>query len=326
MSITKKQLISEVGKGPARFGGFENEISLAEQLKSLPLDRVQDFAQLTIDCEEVGIQRKFTPSQILRVGKYTIFDRKQSISILKRMDPRNLNITAKELETQLLSKTLFPLPSLKANDAQDMFYMRPSRYVPGQTSVRAIIANLIYVMDTFYDQHRDSSRKMGFIANMNDWTMENFSISYCMHFMEALQGAVAPVSVGLFLIVNPPSWFDKVWKIMKPMLAASFRKKVHMIKETDLSRFLKPGFEKYIPNEFNAGLAKVDDLVRDFVAYRKFIEQKTGCRTESKENKSLLVPRRSNHSSRRNSVDGGKYVHDSSTTFSEPSFNSFHSD
>jgi hypothetical protein len=79
-------------------------------------------------------------------------------------------------------------------------------------------------MDHFYERHRDTTRKLGFIANMKDWTMDNFSMDYCFQFMQALQGTKGPVKVDLFLIVNPPKWFDKVWNIMKPMLSTAFRK------------------------------------------------------------------------------------------------------
>merc|ERR1711933_631799 len=92
-----------------------------------------------------------------------------------------------------------------------------------------------------------------------------------MNFMAMLQGRV-PVRVRLFLIVNPPSWFGKVWSIMKPMLAADFRKKVHMIKDNKLSEFLEDGFEKYLPDEIASGTASSDAIVSDFVTYRKFVE------------------------------------------------------
>jgi hypothetical protein len=39
-----------------------------------------------------------------------------------------------------------------------------------------------------------------------------------------------------------PGWFDKIWSIMKNMLAADFRKKVHMIRESQLPDFLADGY------------------------------------------------------------------------------------
>lgn len=90
--------------------------------------------------------------------------------------------------------------------------------------------------------------------------------------MQALQGATTPVRVTHFLIVNPPSWFGKVWKIMKTMLSAEFQKKVQMIPECSLSNFLAPGYENFLPDEMATGEAPTEELVRDWVTYRKFIE------------------------------------------------------
>ena len=86
-----------------------------------------------------------------------------------------------------------------------------------------------------------------------------------------LQGRV-PVRVRMFLIVNPPSWFGKIWAIMKGMLAADFRKKVHMIPDSEVSKFLAPGFETYLPDEMTKGLADTDAMVKDFITYRKALE------------------------------------------------------
>ena len=112
-------------------------------------------------------------------------------------------------------KTLFPVPGLKTKHGHDMFYMRPSRYIPSQTSTKKIIDNLAYVMHTMLSRNSHSDTYgIGFLANMDDWTMKNFDVDYCYQFMMTLQGYVIPVRVQLFLIVNPPSWFDVIWKIM----------------------------------------------------------------------------------------------------------------
>lgn len=99
-----------------------------------------------------------------------------------------------------------------------MFYMRPSRYFPNKTSVKTIIDNLCYVMNTMLDNDEFAQKEgIGFIACMDDWKMKNFDVKYCLQFMLALQGFMIPVKTQLFLIVNPPSWFGGIWKIMKPM-------------------------------------------------------------------------------------------------------------
>ena len=157
-----------------------------------------------------------------------------------------------------------------------MFYMRPSRYIPSETSTKTIINNLAYVIQSM--QSRSSyaeTHGIGFIANMDDWTMSNFDIQYCYQFMFMLQGYVIPVKVQLFLIVNPPSWFGKVWKIMKRMMIPSFRKKVKMITHNQLDKYLQDDYLTYLPNDGmdNIGQVNVDELVEDFITYRTYVDE-----------------------------------------------------
>jgi len=166
----------------------------------------------------------------------------------------------------------------KDTTIKSFFYMKPSRFTPRETPTSGIIANLLYVMDSldrFTDPNASrSNHKIGFIANMNDWTMKNFPVDYCLQFMEALQGKMGPIKVDLFLIVNPPSWFDKVWQIMKPMLSSKFRAKVHMIHQDKLEKYLAKGYEKYLPQELANGQVDVASHVEDFIQYRKYVEKR----------------------------------------------------
>merc|ERR1711862_412624 len=121
------------------------------------------------------------------------------------------------------------------------------------------------------EKEKPCTEGIGFVANMDDWTFSNFSTSYCLNFMKLLQGRV-PVRVRLFLIVDPPSWFGKIWSIMKRMLAEDFRKKVHMISSDRLGEFLEEGYEKYLPDDIKGGKSETEAMVSDFVTYRKFVE------------------------------------------------------
>jgi hypothetical protein len=60
---------------------------------------------------------------------------------------------------------------------------------------------------------------------------------------------------------------------MKPMLAPAFRKKVKMIPEQDLHRYLQEGYQTYLPDAMESGKANTDDLVEDFVTYRKYLDE-----------------------------------------------------
>jgi hypothetical protein len=154
--------------------------------------------------------------------------------------------------------------------------MRPGRYFPKETAVTTVIDNLVYVMECMLDNEQTCTDGIGFVANMTDWQMTNFTVAYCLKFMLNLQGRCVPTRVGLFLIVNPPSWFGSIWRIMKPMLSVDFRKKVHMISLDDLSQFLAPGYEHFLPDDIYGGKAPTESIIQNFIAERKIIEHSTG--------------------------------------------------
>jgi hypothetical protein len=101
--------------------------------------------------------------------------------------------------------------------------------------------------------------------------MENFNFDYCYQFMRTLQGKF-PVRVRLFLIVNPPGWFGKIWNMIRPLLAADFRKKVHMIPESELPTFFPDLFTMMLPDDADTGQAPTDKMVADFISYRLHVE------------------------------------------------------
>ena len=195
---------------------------------------------------------------------------KLMVKLLK--NDRYVKLSVSSLNAQLRSKTLFPVPGLKTSDGHDMFYMRPSRYFPKETSTKTVIDNLVYVMNTMLEKEKSQKDGIGFIACMDEWKMKNFEVNYCYQFMMALQGAMAPVKVQLFLIVNPPAWFGAIWRIMKPMLIPSFRRKVKICNEKDISKYLKSDYQKYLPDDMKSGTVPTDKLVADFIAYREHVE------------------------------------------------------
>ena len=272
-SIYELELFASLGEGPMSFGPVCRGKTIQQELRNCKTPIVQKIIELKLACETADLDKTFTDEQIFRVATYKGFSVHKSVRLLKNMDPRFINTTCRQLEDQLRTNTLFPLPEVRSDGIDSFFYMRPSRFVPKATPTSTVIANLTYVMDSLYERHRDYQHKIGFIANMKDWTMNCFSVDYCFAFMQVLQGHTAPANVDLFLIVNPPAWFDTVWKIMKPMLVPSFRKKVHMIPEDKLKDFLEPGCESYLPNEFECGTASVATLVEDFISFRKYVEE-----------------------------------------------------
>jgi hypothetical protein len=150
--------------------------------------------------------------------------------------------------------------------------MRPSRYFPKKMSASSVINNLIYVMDCMLEREESQRDGIGFVANMEGWTMSNFQVNYCYKFMMGLQAKKTPTRVQLFLIVNPPAWFGNIWSIMKSMLSEEFRKKVHIVSHDGLKKYLVPGYEKMLPDDMIFGKQDTDKIVKDFIVERRQLE------------------------------------------------------
>jgi CRAL/TRIO domain len=101
--------------------------------------------------------------------------------------------------------------------------------------------------------------------------------------MSLLQNKI-PVRVNVFLIVNPPKSFGRIWNLTKPLLEKSFRDKVKIVQNTnDLSKYLAKGFLDFLPDDFEGvGLASTNTMVKDYVTYRIAVENELGhCRDVS---------------------------------------------
>eukprot|EP00797_Seminavis_robusta_P027170 Sro505_g156210.3 (179) ;mRNA; r:48009-48545 len=62
---------------------------------------------------------------------------------------------------------------------------------------------------------------------------------------------------------------------MRPMLAPSFRKRVKMIPESKVSKYLMdvPDLSNYLPDDMKTGKANTCAMVQDFISYRQYVEQ-----------------------------------------------------
>jgi hypothetical protein len=56
------------------------------------------------------------------------------------------------------SETQSPVPRLKTRGGHGMFYMRPIRYVPGETPTKVIVDNLVYAMNSMVETEHNSRR------------------------------------------------------------------------------------------------------------------------------------------------------------------------
>jgi len=265
-----------LGDGPMRFHPI-SERTLSAQIDTLAKDERACFDELKARWNKKQNRgHEYSDKLILRFARCSPglkkFNADASFKVMESFDPRYLSLTADSLESQLRSQTLFVLPEVQSIDGHDVFYMKPARYFPKKTSTAQIIDNLVYCMQTMAEtKEKSDAEGIAFLANMDDWSFTNFSISYCHEFMMVLQGRI-PLRVRMFLIVNPPWWFGRIWSIMKGMLSKDFQKKVAIIPESDLGTYLASDYKKLLPDEMKCGEANTDKMVNDYIAYRKYVE------------------------------------------------------
>ena len=213
-----------------------------------------------------------TDEQYLHFARTANYDEGAALTLLRESKRRMLGLTCAEMEQQLNSKTIFIIPGLQSREGFHVFYMRPSRYFPRQTKTSTVIDNLAYIMKAMLERERSSTDGIVFMANMAGWEMSNFSMNYCLQFMKCLQAEHFPVEVRKFLIIDPPSWFDKIWSIMKKMLTPSFQKRVHIIPNSQLDVYLGDGYRTYLPDDMADGQNSTEEMITDFIEYRKHVE------------------------------------------------------
>lgn len=246
-----------------------------EQLSILPSPYRITISTLKRNWEQGG-HGGFPDEWYLRFAKCspgTPYDYKSAWKVMKNFDRRYLNLEIESMEIFLKSKIIFPCRGLKDRFGHCMFYMQANRFSPREAPVDSAIDNLIYVMNCMMEDEQMSSRGIGFIMNMSDCKMHHFSVSYFHRMMMAVQGRKVPTRVEMFLIVNQPSWFSKMWgPVVKPMLHKDFREKTQRITFNDLNKVMAPGFENFLPSEIDCGKGNSDLMVRDFIEGRKVIE------------------------------------------------------
>eukprot|EP00980_Cylindrotheca_fusiformis_P006822 scaffold1427_cov63-Cylindrotheca_fusiformis.AAC.5 len=180
---------------------------------------------------------------------------------------------------QFETSTIFPLPGLKTKKGKcDVVYMRPSRYVPSEHNEHdskntTILENLCYVLNDLSDTPESCQNGLAFVANMKSFTTKHYEESYWIQLIQALQGKYVPIRINLFLIVNPPTWFGKVWNLaMKPTLSNAFIKTVHIVdSEEELFEYLSPGYEAFLPEELaTVGWRSTSEIVEDYIDRKVF--------------------------------------------------------
>jgi len=273
-----------------------NSISSSSSEYTLTLEKPETFRKSCCGVEEVGCLKKlrafcldsnrFVSNHLLvRYAVYYNFNfEKAKAAITKGYTYSYLYL---ELEADLLrfimrNKVFFPLPGLKSkNTGSDVFYMRPSRYEPSALNNSCLLDNLCYVLNDMSRTVEQCRNGVVMLVNMDGYTMKNFHGETQLKMARITEGLVVPTRLVEILIVNPPKFFSRLWKMVKPAFSSSLRRRIKIISDDKLGNFLMDGYEKYFPDEFLNGLVRTSEIVDDFIDLKLYEEEQRALGCES---------------------------------------------
>lgn len=250
----------------------ESPRTLITKENFLQHDEMEAMENIAIFCKEKRI--RLASNEIFRIACFYDFQLSKTKKAIER-EQKNPFLRLRvddDLEEYMDKQILFPVQDLKTKNNLDVIYLRPSRHFPEHTPTINLTNNLCYVMNDLSRTEEQCRNGVALIANLDEFTMNNLRIDCCHQFMQAVQGNFVPTKMELALIVDPPSYFKQAWKIIRPMLASSFAKKVHVIKREQLSDYLMDGYIKFLPDELG-GLQNTAALVDEYIKVKLFEEE-----------------------------------------------------
>jgi hypothetical protein len=170
------------------------------------------------------------------------FKLKKALKLLRYLDAwlptisRDRKLTLSDARSILESRILFIFPRSRSKLDLDVIYMEPAKFFPNRDNLDDLLYNLIYFIDALSKRGNASKNGFALVANMTNWTMKNFSVTYAYNFMQTVN-ARFPIKCELFCIVNPPNWFNKVLTIIKPMMSNGLVDRLMLVKQSQLSAY-----------------------------------------------------------------------------------------
>nr|KAJ3421376.1 hypothetical protein HK105_003719 [Polyrhizophydium stewartii] len=156
---------------------------------------------------------------------------------------KTLGDSAKRLDIthvhHFLLTGILQVPGTTDRDGFPIIYMRPNQYLPGKIPAHFVVNALVYQLEVLTSDPKAAMYGFTFVCDMQNWGWSNFSVSYASSFFATLQGRF-PVRVRKFVLVNAPSMFPLVWKIIRPMMSSDFAAKWKLVTSEGLVEIIDP--------------------------------------------------------------------------------------
>lgn len=150
-------------------------------------------------------------------------------------------------------KVLFTKPG-----GRPVLMMQPALFYPtSRSKTLDALRTLYYLTQVMLAPLDDNERARGyvFLADLNGWTMENFSVDYASRWFRAMMSL--PCKIHAFVVVSAPSFFPRIFAIISKFMSASFRSRWLFVQPKDL-----PELFSVVPSNFEGG-----DFVIDYDAF-----------------------------------------------------------
>mmetsp|Transcript_43500 Transcript_43500/g.105056 ORF Transcript_43500/g.105056 Transcript_43500/m.105056 type:complete len:301 (-) Transcript_43500:74-976(-) len=228
-------------------------------------------------------------SLIMRFAHFYNYDLEAAkLALEQNQDNHLLRLQMRgEVVKQVEKCALFPLQGLKSKmEGSEVCYFRPSRFSPQTTDSSLLIKNLCYCLNDLSSTEEQCRQGVTFLANMKSFSTKLYDEEFWLELLDVLQGNVIPVNISLFIVLNPPTWFGRIWRQMKTHMSADFLKKVRLIETEDLPDYFPQGYESYLPDDMK-GWRKTSEIVEDYIDRRVFIDKQASRKKKSRFGDSL---------------------------------------
>lgn len=283
----QEELRMRLGDGPLRFGPVRRIVSVAHETERLELSnkQISTLVEVIVGWQtrykKQAEKKRYTHEQMMRVVLFCKFNEKKAISMLYRSSPRYFNTSAldKGISELLETKFFFPCPKLKTIEGHRVLYHKPSMVV--KSKVRHVVEYFMYILGNM--QMQEPGKEITLLANMEGYRIEHYRMDVGRTILAACRGKMFPAKISKILIVDPPVFFPKIWKLLQPLMPSSYASKFHFVKSEKLSKFFPEGFEEDLPNDMKGGLEDTDELLSDYVKFRRNVDMRTTLKNQDTE-------------------------------------------
>ncbi|CAJ1967843.1 unnamed protein product [Cylindrotheca closterium] len=252
--------------------------SSEENVKFSPLffkmEEIECLNRLQAYCRSKKL--RVTNQMIYRFAIFHGFNvNRASRAIAKKYDHPYMNFRLEDELAQYIRKTLtlFPVPGLKSAIGSDVIYWHPSRYQPSASSNRLLVENMCFLLNDMNQTIDQCRNGILLLVNMDGYKMKNFHRDTQMRLTKITEGQVIPASIVQILIVNPPPFFERIWKIVRPAFSALFSRRIKLIPCDKLGNYLMEGYEEYLPDDFDIDGRNALELVENWLDVKTKEEQ-----------------------------------------------------